>query len=294
MQRPTTGRTAARMWVLAAALLWSTCGLFAKAPIFHDWPLEERGLILAFWRAMFAAMILLPLARRPRWRRGLVPMCVAFTAMNVTYLSAMTLTTAANAIWLQNLCPFWVFLLSVVVLRHPPDRKEFLPLLLAMAGVGTILFFESRGQAGLGVALGLASGVAFATVVVSLWSLRDENSAFLIALCHVTAAAALFPWVLKTGLWPSFSQLLVLAAFGGLQMAMPYTCLLRGLQGISSQEAVGIGLIEPVMMPLWVFLAWGERPAWWTLAGAALILTGLVLRYTVIERRKAAPVPEVH
>jgi len=221
-------------------------------------------------------------------------MCVAFTAMNVTYLSAITLTTAANAIWLQNLCPFWVFLLSVVFLRHPPDRKESVPLLLAMAGVGTILFFESRGQAGLGVALGLASGVAFATVVVSLWSLRDENSAFLIALCHVTAAAVLFPWVLKTGLWPSLSQLLVLAAFGGLQMAMPYTCLFRGLQGISSQEAVGIGLIEPVVMPLWVFLAWGERPAWWTLAGAAMILTGLVLRYTVIERRKAGPIPEVH
>ena len=38
-----------------------------------------------------------------------------------------------------------------------------------------------------------------------------------------------------------------------------------------------------VLMPLWVFLVWGETPAWWTVAGAGLILVGLLLRYVVWE-----------
>jgi hypothetical protein len=32
-----------RLWVIAAALLWSSSGLFAKAPIFDAWPVETRG-----------------------------------------------------------------------------------------------------------------------------------------------------------------------------------------------------------------------------------------------------------
>ena len=284
-----TSRFAARLWVLAAALLWSSCGLFAKAPLFHDWPDEQRGLTLAFWRALFAALFLLPFARQPRWNKALVPLCVGFASMNAVYLSSIVLTTAANAIWLQNLCPFWVFLLSMFFLHHLPDRKELLPLLLAMIGVGTILAFESRGQAGLGVALGVASGLAYATVVVSMWWLRQENAAFLVALCHALAALTLLPWILYIGQWPSPLQLLVLAGFGIWQMGLPYFCFVRGLRGISSQEAVAIGLVEPVLMPVWVFLAWDERPAPWTVAGAVLILSGLVLRYTVIERWSPGP-----
>jgi drug/metabolite transporter (DMT)-like permease len=33
------------------------------------------------------------------------------------------------------------------------------------------------------------------------------------------------------------------------------------------------------LLPLWVYLAWGEAPAPWTLIGGGLILLGLVLRY---------------
>jgi drug/metabolite transporter (DMT)-like permease len=75
----------------------------------------------------------------------------------------------------------------------------------------------------------------------------------------------------------------VLAAFGALQMGIPYTFMIRGLRTISSQEAVAIALVEPVLMPVWVLLVGLETPAWWTAVGAALILVGLVLRYVVWE-----------
>jgi drug/metabolite transporter (DMT)-like permease len=44
-------------------------------------------------------------------------------------------------------------------------------------------------------------------------------------------------------------------------------------------------MIEPLLNPLWVFLAWGDEPAWWTVVGAAFILTGLVIRYREPQAR---------
>jgi len=51
--------------------------------------------------------------------------------------------------------------------------------------------------------------------------------------------------------------------------------------------ATGIGLLEPVFVPVWVFLAWGHKPAWWTLVGGGLILIGLVVRYALPTGRQS-------
>jgi drug/metabolite transporter (DMT)-like permease len=267
-----------------AALLWSSCGLFAKAPIFADWPEESRGMVLAFWRALFAAMVLVPFVRRPRFRPQMISLAFFFTGMNVSYLSAIALTTAANAIWLQSTCPWWVFLMSVLLFREPIVRRDLVPLLFGMAGVGVILAMEIRGESYAGVALGLIAGITYGGVVVFMRRLNDENPAWLICLNHFVAAAVLVPWLFWVDVWPSAWQFGVLVAFGTFQMALPYLFLLRGLRAVTAQEAVAIGLIEPVLMPLWVFLVWGEQPAWWTFVGGTLILFGLALRYLVLEK----------
>lgn len=274
-------KLAGRLWILAAALMWSSGGLFGKAPLWSDWPLADQGPLLAFWRAFFAAIVLVPTIRRPRWNGYLVPLAICFTAMNITYLFALTQTTAANAIWLQSTAPWWVFLTSLLLLREPIIRRDLVPLLFATLGVGIILFFELRGQDRFGVLCGLASGVTYAGVLMFMRQLRAENPSWLVALNHSVAALILLPWVLYIGRWPSSWQLLTLAGFGALQMGIPYTFLIRGLRSISSQEAVAILLIEPILNPLWVYLFYGNAPAAWTMAGAFLILCGLVIRYVL-------------
>jgi drug/metabolite transporter (DMT)-like permease len=289
--RPEVSQRAGRLWIVAAALLWSSSGVFAKSGVFDDWPLESRGAMLGFWRALFAGALLLPFVRQPRWTPRLVPMTLSFAGMNVTFLTAMTLTTAANAIWLQSTAPLWVFAIGLIWRTEPFDRRNLVPLVTAAGGVGLILYHEIAGDAQLGVASGLASGVFFAGVVLSLRGLRHENSAWLVALNHLVAAAVLAPYVIWLGIVPSGQQLVVLAAFGMLQMAVPYLCFARGLRGISGQEASGIGLIEPVILPLWVFLATAEIPAWWTLAGGGLIFAGLVWRYRSPDVPSASRIP---
>ncbi|RMG04875.1 MAG: DMT family transporter, partial [Planctomycetota bacterium] len=276
-----------RLLVVGAAVLWSSSGLFAKASFFDAFPQFERGLLFAFWRASAAAFILAPAARRPRWRPGLIPLALCFAGMNATYLLAMTQSTAANAIWLQNTAPFWVLLFGMFILGERVTRHDLVPFAFAMVGIGIILGFElTRTDAAsqLGVVFGLLSGILYAGVVTCLRHLRDENSAWLIALNHATAAVLLLPVVIAMGLWPTLPQLAWLMAFGTFQMAIPYVLLSQGLKRIPSQEAILIGLLEPLLVPAWALLFWGERAAWWTAAGAAFILAGLVLRYALLPR----------
>jgi len=103
--------TKARLLVLAAAVLWSTSGVFVKAPHLKGW----SGPALAFWRAAFACVVLWPLVRRPQWSWKLIPATATFAVMNYTYLTAMAKGTAANAIWLQSTAPVWVLLAGVLV-----------------------------------------------------------------------------------------------------------------------------------------------------------------------------------
>ena len=115
-----------RLSVLVAAILWSTGGFFAKAPIFSDWPPESRGLMLAFWRALFASLILILLVRRVQWSVRLIPMTLAYAVMNWTYLNALVLLEPI-------LVPVWVY----VAWRNAPDYQ--FPAATTLAGGGCIL-----------------------------------------------------------------------------------------------------------------------------------------------------------
>ncbi len=280
-----------RWLVVVAAVLWSTSGLFAKSPWFDEWPIGWRGVQFAFWRALFAGLVVLPIVRRPRWSWKLAPMAFTFLLMNVFYLGAMTRTTAANAIWLQSTAPFWVFLVGTLALREPVHRLDLLRLVLGALGVGLILFYELPGEAWEGALWGLASGITYAGVVLSLRQLRSFDSAFLIAVNHLVTAAVLFPVVCWLGVWPSGIQWPALIGFGVVQMGIPYVLFTRGLQTVPSHEAAGLGLLEPLLVPVWVWVAWHrhphyEAPHWWTLVGGAFILAGLAVRYWGTSRPK--------
>lgn len=280
----------ARLLIVTTAVMWSSGGLFAKAPVFDSWPLEQRSELLAFWRALFAGLLLLPFVRRPRFRPMLIPMALIFAAMNVTYMKAMVYTTGANAVWMQNTAPLWVFLLSALWLREPANRRDLLMLAFAAVGIAVILCFEYRHAQQVatteaatsmrGVFYALASGVLYAGVVLCLRRLREEDSAWLVSLNLLVTAAVLSPQVTSLGITPSGEQLIWLVAFGLLQIGLPYVLFARGLRVIRGPEASGIVLLEPLLLPVWVYLAWGaEIPSWWTLLGGALILAGLAQRY---------------
>lgn len=284
-----SGRSRAALLVLLAATFWSTSGFFAKADVFAGWP----PLLLAFWRAVFASIVLLPMVRRPVWSWKLLPMALSFVLMNVTFVSAMVYGSAANAIWLQGTAPVWVLLVGVFVFKESSRPLDWLLIALSGAGVSIILFYESSDERLLPVILGLISGVFYGGVVLSLRMLRSIDAAWLVSVNHLTTVVTLAWTVPVTGIWPSGWQWLFLAGFGMFQMGLSYLLFARGVRTLPGHEAAGIGLLEPVLAPLWVYLAWNERPAWWTLVGGGLILAGLAVRYSADIWRRQSSAAEV-
>ncbi len=272
-----------RLLVIAAAVLWSTSGFFAKAPIFADWPIESRGVTLAFWRAFFAATVLVFFVRKVQWTWRLLPMVATFALMNWTYLSAMVYCEASLAIWLQYTAPVWVFLMSWLFWKEKPKRKNWILLGFAAVGVAVILYAELAGVSFKGVQFGLASGIFFAGVIVCIRGLRDIDAAWLVFLNHAVTVLLFSPSIFSDEVtWPAGSQWIYLAMFGIFQMGLPYVLFAYGLKSISSHEASGLSLLEPVLVPLWVFVAWRtavdyQFPATTTLVGATLILVGLLV-----------------
>ncbi len=276
--------------------MWSMSGLFAKSPLLSTWPLEVRGPLIAFWRTLFAGLFLLPFVRRPQWTWWLIPTTLFFAAMSVTFLTAMTKTTAANTIWMQHTAPLWVFVIGATLLREPIQRTDWLMLLAVICGVGFILFFEMQNAASgpanqQGVVLALASGFFYATVVLSLRALRQLDPAWLIAMNHLVTAVVLLPFFLQKGVWPTVGQASWLAAFGVLQMGLPYVLFARGVRLIPGHQASFIVLLEPILVPVWVWLAWRHdptytAPSWWTFVGGLMILLGLVTRFGLGNKQR--------
>jgi drug/metabolite transporter (DMT)-like permease len=82
-----------------------------------------------------------------------------------------------------------------------------------------------------------------------------------------------------------------LVGFGMFQMGLPYLLFARGVCSVPGHEASGIVLLEPILVPVWVYIAWShsetyQSPQWWTLAGGMLILVGLTTRYIAPMRRR--------
>lgn len=280
-----------RLLILVAAILWSTSGLFAKAPVFDNWPLESRGIILAFWRALFASLALIWFVRRVEWSIKLLPMLLTFAAMNWFYLSALVSTEASIAVWLMYTAPAWVFLVSVFWLKETVTTSDVRMMIFAVLGVAIILIFQSQLGSGRGLVFGLVSGLTFAGVVISLRQLRDFDPAWLIFLNHAATSILFLPLVIGQGLMPAGNQWLYLAGFGILQMGVPYVLFARGLQSVRSHEASGITLVEPILVPVWVFAVWSSSPDYQpptiaTVVGGSFILAGLCIRYAGQRRRQ--------
>ena len=275
-----------RVAIAIAAVLWSTSGFFAKAPWFEGWSPELRGIQLAFWRSLFAGIALAPFVRRPRWHPYLPLNCLAFALMLWTFMSAMVHGPAANAIWLQYLAPAWVLLVGVLFLRERISSADGLMFVCCLGGVLLILTMELRSGSPLyATIMGLVSSIMFATVILLMRTMRDQDPAWIITLNQFATALILLPWVWSQPLdQVAPGAYLALALFGIFQLSLPYIIFCNALRSVSGPEASLLTLIEPVVLPLWVWLAWShhpsyESPQWWTLAGGGLILSGLLIRY---------------
>jgi drug/metabolite transporter (DMT)-like permease len=272
-----------RLLIVAAAVLWSLSGFFVKSAPLAVLPTAQRGAVLACYRALFAGLFFLPLTRwsRVRWRWALLPAVLSFASMNFLFVTAMTRTTAAAAVFLMYTSTVWTFLFGVLFLKERLDRGNVTALVCALAGIGWIVAADWHGENFAGNLLALASGVAYAGVLLSLRMLRDESAPWVVSLLHFGAALPLLPWVLGQEIALTGIQWTLVGAMGVVQLGIPYVLFARGVRSVPVNEASLLLLLEPILNPVWVLIFWGEPVPTPTWIGGGLIVGGLAAQYVL-------------
>ena len=212
----------------------------------------------------------------PRLTPGFLVALASYAACLTSFVVATKWTTAANAIFLQYSGVVWVLLLSPAVLDEPFRPRDAIAVAAALGGMG-LFFAERLGRGGRGDLVALASGVFFAGLVLFLRKERDAGALAAVTYGNVLTAVVLLPFVAGDMALsaPSAAILLLLGVF---QLAGAYALFLRGLKHVTATRAALLGMAEPVANPLWVFLLLGERPAFLSLVGGAVVLGAIAWR----------------
>lgn len=214
----------------------------------------------------------------------------AYTAMSLAFVTATRWTTAANAIALQSTAPAWVFLLSGLAARRVPWRHAP-AIALILAGLAVVLAEPGAGLTMRGNLLAAASGLLFALTTIFFARVRRPPVEVIFSI-NLAAALVLFlanPAAYRPAQIPP-RDWLMLAYLGSVQIGLGLLLYYAALRRIPASQAQVLALLEPLLNPIWVFLAIGEVPSRHGFAGGAMVLCG-ILADSLVRRKKGGTPP---
>lgn len=248
-------------------------------------------------RMLFAAPLFLTMA----WWAGRP--AVAFTAREIAGvvalgflgyylgsfldLAGLQYISAGFGRLILYLYPTLVLLMSAVFLKQPLRGRQLLSLGLSYAGIALVFSAEVRPGDSLplaiwGAVLVFGSAAAYATYLVAgsqlvqkMGSMRFSAYASLIATGFVIAHfLAIRPLRALAVAHEVYALVAVLAVFATV---LPLWLMAEGLKRIGANQVSLVGCIGPLatMVFAWIFL--GEALTLVQLAGAALVLTGVLI-----------------
>jgi drug/metabolite transporter (DMT)-like permease len=275
--------------------------MIATGPIFVK-TIHTNGFLVAFWRLVFAALLLtgvllvrgrgrLKVALGKDWKLALTG-AVIFTINMTLWCVALTYVPVANVTLLDNTAPLWVGLLGWLFLGRQMGKVFWFGLMLALTGAAVMVllgdgqgaFLASPGNL-LGVLCGLSYGVYLLVTARVRQSIDSLSYTWLMA---VTGTLLLLPMVGFSGL---LAEPMPLQSYG-LIFLMSLTSqvigwvLINHALGHLPTGAAAVTLIgQPVLATILGALLIGEVPSSVKIAGGILCLAGIF-----IVHRFAAPV----
>jgi drug/metabolite transporter (DMT)-like permease len=276
-----------RLTILGAALAWSTAGIGQRE-------LDVSPATQVAGRALFATVALAALvlvterrrtvtAFRSIGRFGLLS-AVLLAISSGTFFLALNYTTVANVLFMQAAAPFFAALLGWWLLGDRVARRTWWAM--ALAGVGVIVMAVGSLDTGLSaVVLPLIMTGAFAGVIVITRHRRDISMMPATCASQVMVVAVCMPFASFGA--ASQSDWVILGALGFGQMALGLALLTIGARLIPPAEVAVISLLEVVVGPLLVWLAYSERPGAATLIGGVVVTAAVLVQATAGLRRGA-------
>jgi len=274
--------------VALAAVAWSTAGLFQRE-LTMDTITQLGG------RALFALIALLAYvavsergAVIPAFRSiGLpgVAVAVCMATASGCFIIALNHTTVAHVLFIQAISPVLAALLAWIALREPITVRTGVAMVTALAGVAVMIGSPSGADlAGDGVSLLMS--LSFAVAIVITRHRRDVSMAPATCLSQLLLVLVALPFADAASI--SRHDLLYLVLLGAVQMGVGLALFTVGARLIAAAEVALITLLEVVLGPLWVWIAFGETPDTATLVGGAIVVLAVLIQISGEVRMPAA------
>lgn len=278
------------LFVVAAAVLWSTGGLFIK------WT-SLSGLQLSFGRSLLAAITVAIFTRHEGFGLNKVTALasVLYAALVLLFVLATKETTAANAIFLQYTAPVYLLILEPLLYKENFRSRDLITVTACVLGMSLFFIGKLPPQEVTGNLLGLASGFCFACYFLLLRHSKSRavNRASSVIYGNLLVVLIAAPVGLKVLPHMTRHDALSVLYLGVVQIGLAYTLFTVAMaRGVRSVDAGIVGYVEPLLNPIWVFLVLGERPSAWALLGGSIIVVAVVC-HTIIEARRGRRVVDL-
>jgi drug/metabolite transporter (DMT)-like permease len=271
-------------------ILISAVIIVSSSSVLIRWTGNVPATVIAFYR-LFISFCLLSLYKSGWLKEGLAPyrrwhwhyfLAGLFLAGHFTaWISAIQLTTIANAILLESVHPLFGIMASVIFLKEHPQKSIYVVAVLALLGI-VIIVIHDVGSQGTGLAgdiLGVFSAF-FLAFYILIARMHKHEQDFIKYLIIVYGSAAFFcalyisfAGISFTG-YPSESWFfIVLLALGpNLLGHSTFNWASRQMQIFKVNLVL---LLEPVLATLSGMIFLGEYPPVNFYAGSFLILLSL-------------------
>ena len=194
----------------------------------------------------------------------------------------------------QAATPLVAALLARFFLGEPIERRTWLAML--GAGIGIAIMVTGSGADGSlgGDLLAGVVAVAFAVTIVLARRTRAGTPVVAGGIGQLIVVACVLPFALGSLDSARGSDVPLILGVGIVQMFLGITLFTAGARLIPAAQASLISLLEVILGPLLVWLAFSEQPGRATVLGGAIVLAALVV-HTVAEqlsgRTERGPLP---
>lgn len=282
--------------VLLAGVCWSTMGLgirFMEAAntwqilFYRSWALAPF-LFLVITRRSGGKPVETIRRAGPAGVVGGLGLVLAFSGG----IFAIQATTVANAMFLFAAAPFFAAVLGWVVLRESVRKATWVAMLVALSGVGLMVWegISLGRMSGNIAALISALGFSIFTVALRWRRLNDMMPTVFIGGVLAIIFSGGICYGADYGLVIPLNDILIAFSMGVFQVGAGLTLYTIGSKTVPAAELALLSLTEVVLGPVWVWMVFGERVDFYTLLGGGILLIALLGNALSGLRKKPTPI----
>ncbi len=266
------------LFVFAAALAWSTAGLFTRV-VSTDIPTT------LLWRSMFgggSVALIYILVKKPRSFRELFQfklgefVIALLSALGMMcFISAFFFTSIANVSFVYGAMPLVTMLIAWLALNDPLTATGLISTVLSGSGVAVLVWGGQNFGDLIGIGLAFLMTFFMAAVTVAAKFFPDADAMKSAYLSGFIAAILVLPF--SQSMSASSQDLVWLALYGLVNVGLGFGVYLLGVSRVPALAAALIGLSEIPLAPIWAFLLFDERITIPMIAGGSSVLIASVI-----------------